>query len=31
VHEHLIINMENDQYYSFAENGLIQKIYRHAD
>jgi DNA repair protein RadC len=31
VHEHLIINMENDQYYSFSENGLIQKIYRHID
>ncbi len=27
VHEHLIISMENDQYYSFAENGLIQKTY----
>lgn len=31
VHEHLIINMENDRYYSFYENGLIQKIYRHLD
>jgi DNA repair protein RadC len=28
VHEHLIINMDNDQYYSFAEQGFIQKIYR---
>ncbi|WP_435549743.1 JAB domain-containing protein [Desulfobacterium sp. N47] len=27
VHEHLIINMENDRYYSFADNGLIQKAY----
>lgn len=31
VHEHLIINMENDQYYSFADHGLIQKIYRHVE
>jgi DNA repair protein RadC len=27
VHEHLIINMENDDYYSFADHGLIRKIY----
>jgi DNA repair protein RadC len=28
VHEHLIINMDNDQYYSFSEHGFIQRIYR---
>ncbi|MCA1787179.1 MAG: JAB domain-containing protein [Desulfobacteraceae bacterium] len=28
VHEHLIISMENDDYYSFAEHGLIQENYR---
>lgn len=27
VHEHLIISMENDQYYSFADHGIIQKMY----
>ncbi|MFH2044788.1 MAG: JAB domain-containing protein [Pseudomonadota bacterium] len=27
VLEHLIINMEDDRYYSFADNGLIQKAY----
>ena len=27
VHEHLIINMENDQYYSFADHDLIQRMY----
>jgi DNA repair protein RadC len=31
VHEHLIINMENDDYYSFAEHGLIQKVYREIE
>ncbi len=31
VHEHLIINMDNDQYYSFAEHGFIQKIYRQIE
>lgn len=25
VHEHLIINMENDRYYSFADNMLMEK------
>jgi DNA repair protein RadC len=27
VHEHLIINMENERYFSFADEGIIQKIY----
>ena len=27
VHEHLIINMENDQFYSFADQGIIKRIY----
>ncbi len=27
VHEHLIINMDDDQYFSFAEHGLIQEAY----
>ncbi len=27
VHEHLIINMHDDQYYSFADNGLIKQMY----
>jgi DNA repair protein RadC len=27
VHEHLIINMEDDRYFSFAEHGLIQEAY----
>jgi DNA repair protein RadC len=27
VHEHIIINMEDDRYYSFADNGIIQQIY----
>jgi len=27
VHEHIIINMENDRYYSFADQGIIKKIY----
>lgn len=27
VHEHLIINMENEAYYSFADQGIIKKIY----
>ena len=28
VHEHIIINMENDCYYSFADQGIIQDIYK---
>jgi DNA repair protein RadC len=31
VHEHLVINMHNDQYYSFAEQGFIQRIYRQIE
>lgn len=27
VHEHLIINMENNDYYSFADQGIIRSIY----
>lgn len=27
VHEHLIINMEDDRYFSFAEKGYIQEAY----
>ena len=27
VHEHLIISMEDDSFYSFAEHGLIQSMY----
>lgn len=27
VHEHLIISMENDGYFSFAEHGYIQQAY----
>ena len=27
VHEHLIISMHGDRYYSFADNGIIKRIY----
>jgi DNA repair protein RadC len=27
VHEHLVIAMNEDRYYSFADNGDIKKIY----
>jgi hypothetical protein len=27
VLEHLIISMDSDAYYSFADNGIIQSIY----
>ncbi len=27
VHEHLIISMENDRYYSFADHGTIARMY----
>jgi DNA repair protein RadC len=27
IHEHLIINMDGDGYYSFAEQGLIREAY----
>jgi len=27
VHEHLIISMHDDRYYSFADNGLIKQMY----
>ena len=30
VHEHLIINMDDDSFYSFSEHGLIQKMYDEA-
>ena len=31
VNEHLIINMENEAYYSFADQGIIKKIYGEID
>jgi len=27
VHEHLIINTENDEFYSFADQGIIRRFY----
>ncbi len=27
VHEHIIISMDDDRYYSFADNGLIKRFY----
>ncbi len=27
VHEHLIISMDNDRYFSFADNGIIKQMY----
>jgi DNA repair protein RadC len=27
VHEHLIINMDDDRYYSFADQGIISRMY----
>ena len=30
VHEHLIISMYDDSYYSFADNGLISQAYQEA-
>lgn len=27
IHEHLIINMEDDRYYSFADQGIIARMY----
>jgi len=27
VHEHLIISMQDDRYFSFADHGIIKKIY----
>jgi len=27
VHEHLVIAMNEDRYYSFADNGIIKRIY----
>ncbi|MBF0230982.1 MAG: JAB domain-containing protein [Desulfamplus sp.] len=31
VHEHLIISMYDNSYYSFADSGLIQQAYQEAD
>ena len=31
VHEQLIINMENDRFFSFADEGIIKKIYDDID
>jgi len=30
IHEHLIISMYDNSYYSFADNGLIQEAYQEA-
>ncbi len=30
VHEHLIISMDDDSFYSFSENGLIQDMYNES-
>ena len=30
VHEHLIISMYEDRFYSFCDNGLIERYYREA-
>lgn len=30
IHEHLIINMENNNYFSFADQGLIRNYYNEA-
>ncbi len=27
VHEHIVISMDNDRYYSFADNGIIKQMY----
>ncbi len=27
VHEHIIISMDDDRYYSFADNGIIKRFY----
>lgn len=27
IHEHLIINMENERYFSFADEGIIKRFY----
>jgi DNA repair protein RadC len=31
VHEHLIISMDEDRYYSFADHGLICQMYSEID
>ena len=31
VHEHLIISMQDDNYYSFADNMLIKRMYDEID
>jgi len=31
VHEHLIINLENERFFSFADEGIIKKIYDDID
>ena len=31
VHEHLVISMDDDSYYSFADNGLIKRMYDEID
>lgn len=31
VHEHIIISMDDDRYYSFADNGIIKRMYDEID
>ena len=31
IHEHLIVSLEDDRYYSFADNGIIRNIYDEID
>ena len=31
IHEHLIISMEDETYYSFADNGIMARIYDEID
>ena len=31
VHEHLIINLENERFFSFADEGIIKRIYDEID
>jgi len=31
IHEHLIISLEDDRYYSFADHGIIKRIYDEID
>lgn len=31
IHEHIIISMEDERYYSFADHGIIKQIYNEID